>query len=245
MLFQVPVPGVRPFPVGIYAASKTETGEQIAVLLSQVRRLANDQGLVVVSLASDSAASERLAQKSTVADPQFPRNDDIVYEFLEYGIVIKAPVFNTSHPLITQPDHLHAAKSSRNFLFGGTKFAIIGNHFITFSILELLVHLPRTPLLSRDIYNADRQDDGSARRLFSAQTLVACTTDESEGEVREELKGFFVFSFVLGLCIDITIDSQSDANLATFKQVNYLTPGRIQSLRISNDQPLPFEPISF
>lgn len=149
----------------------------------------------LTTMASDSAAAERKGQYITLHDPSIPIHHHLTYQHPSLPFRISIPVYATG-PLIHLPDPLHALKSLRNALYTGTRFVIVGNHCISFAMIERLYNLPNSGLYARDVYNADRQDDGAARRLFGAKTLQSIVRDD--GEFEGGFKGFAALAVVFG-----------------------------------------------
>lgn len=182
--------------------SNKETAADVAALLTKIRKWAEELGIQVLSLGSDSAAVEISAKKLSIADPAVRRHEEPIskYTLDDYGFEVETPVFRNGAPLIEVPDPLHAAKSLRNFLLGGAKFPMVGRHSTSFALVDRLLDLPGKVMLTTDLHNADRQDDGAAARLFSAETLGSMLKKEENGDIviREGFQGLFILLQVLG-----------------------------------------------
>jgi hypothetical protein len=196
--WQIPIPGTRPFVIALHSVAKKETSFDVAHVLNQVRELGARVGLRILSTGADSASIERKAQSLTLRAPDFERLPDIKYTYAKYSINLVIPNFKRGGPLLAIPDPKHAAKSVRNFVMSGAKFSFFGDSQMTFAHFDLLLARPGSPLLTRDIHNCDRQDDGAALRLFHAKTLRSCTKDGKGEENHEDLKAVFIFLFVFG-----------------------------------------------
>jgi hypothetical protein len=76
---------------------------------------------------------------------------------------------------------------------------------------QTLVDLQETGesgLLPSDTKNVDKQDDGPARHLFHVKALKACPTGEGDQmKIREGFSGLFVYLFVLGKYLAISVSS--------------------------------------
>jgi hypothetical protein len=107
----------------------------VARYLSVARQLAHENGLAILSLASDSASIELSAKEISFQDRSFAPGRPIVYqhglpamatedtEILPFKIEVL--VFD-GKPIVPVCDVLHARKSTRNFLMTGAKFPSLG-----------------------------------------------------------------------------------------------------------------------
>ncbi|GAA5823958.1 hypothetical protein JCM5353_007350 [Sporobolomyces roseus] len=170
-LLVVPLPNMPPFPIAMEVVPKTEKAEDIAAHLTKARRLMSEAGLHCISLNSDAAAVEIKAKTISLADGTFSHDSPITYHHPTLGLKITVEV-RDGLAIFLNLDVEHSRKSVRNAELSGNRSLTVGS--------------------------ADKQDDGAARRVFSAQALETCTVDGKGEEVREEMTGFFVLSFVLG-----------------------------------------------
>lgn len=68
--------------------------------------------------------------------------------------------------------------------------------------LELLFRCKASPFDKREVYNADRQDDGAARRLSCFATLRLPTIDAPGEQLLPDLNVTAVLLFVFGSLFD-------------------------------------------
>jgi hypothetical protein len=258
---QIPLPGVRPFPIDLSAVAAKENSGDVSKLLSLARDFARSQGIKILSMGSDSASVERAAQAQTLQDPTFKRKcvhffflfspvlllttpiirPDLTYTNKYCSIDIRIPVFE-SGPLVAIPDPLHSAKSLRNFLTSGAKFPLLGNSTIHFTLLDSLLTRPNPAILTSDVHNVDRQGDGPPKRLFGSATLLS-TTDGGAGiKVLPQYNGFFIFSFVFGssfLC-SFSKSALTGSSQATSSMHGRTAPSRTSSARSRRSGPSSF-----
>lgn len=155
----------------------------------------------VISLAADGAASELLSQR--MMDQEASVTEPFTYSYPLYGIHLRAPVFKTG-PLVSITDPPQARKTCRNQPQHGTHTASLG---VGFLVNKSLVDLQKTGvsgLVTRDVVDIDKQDDGAARRIFHVAALLAAVVpsiSELEGQqytIRDGFEGIFVYLFVFG-----------------------------------------------
>ncbi|KAF7291442.1 hypothetical protein MIND_01289300 [Mycena indigotica] len=129
-----------------------------------------ERGIRVVSYACDGTESERAIQRLLVehADQrieyEIPGDDDSA----NFKIVIGR--FRGQQVAMIQ-DSKHALKTFRNNLFSGARILTLGNHIAHFAQIYQVAFEEGSPLYHRDVEKLDRQDDGAATRMFSADTL--------------------------------------------------------------------------
>lgn len=123
------------------------------------------------------------------------------YDYPLYGVHLHAPVFSTG-PLISISDPPHGRKTCRNQPQYGTHTASLGTGFLVNRSLVSLYEMGDSGLVSRDVNNVDKQDDGAARRMFHHQALTAITV-ENDGAytIRDGFHGLFVYLFVFGMSL--------------------------------------------
>ncbi|GAA6002707.1 hypothetical protein JCM5350_000573, partial [Sporobolomyces pararoseus] len=194
----VPMAGVPPIPISMSPVSKAETSEDIAAHLTQARKFLKEVKLPCISLNSDAAASEVKSKVISIKDPSFSHDQPIVFEHSKLGFKVEVQV-RDGVPIFGNLDVEHGRKSLRNVVLSGNRAPVIGSSTIGFPILDLLFRLKGSPLKYGDVFSADKQDDGAARRVFSAQALRTCTVNGEGKEVLEEMNGFFAFAFVFGM----------------------------------------------
>ncbi len=135
-------------------------------------------------------------------------NDDIcselellTYSYPQYGIFLSVPVFKDTGPLISITDPPHAQKTCCNQPQYGTHASSLGCGYIVNRSLVDLQHLGdhKVGLLSRDVDNVDKQDDGAACCLFHVKALKAMTEGEGDSiQIIDHFRGLFVYLFNVG-----------------------------------------------
>lgn len=192
----LPGPQYPPIAVALIPTNGKETAEQIHQHHMKLLKMASQLGLKVISCASDGAASELAAQN--LMDNEISVGEPLLYENIEHGYRIKAPVLETG-PFFANQDPEHGRKTGRNQPQHGTKTASLGEGFIVNQSLVDLCESPDSGLYRADVINVDKQDDGAARRFYHRKALRACTeTVNGVSRVKEGFSGLFVYLFVLG-----------------------------------------------
>ncbi|KAJ6628383.1 hypothetical protein B0H10DRAFT_2209664 [Mycena sp. CBHHK59/15] len=141
----------------------------------KLRTLCGEAGMKLLS-GADGTKSEVNAQQLMM---NAETEEHLSYTNPTYGVFLSAPIYLDTGPHICTTDPDHARKTSRNnFLYG--------MHFLIMGI---------------DIFNADKQDDGAARQLFT-DILFGFLLD-SEGKLKHpSLEGVFILTFVFGELFD-------------------------------------------
>lgn len=184
--------------IALLPSGGNETGEGIHKQHLKIQKMAAHLSLPIVALTADGAASELAAQ--ALMDEEQSEEPPLVYEYPLYGILLRAPVFKKTGPLISVTDPPHARKTCRNQPQYGTHTASLGVGFlVNHSFVDLYV-TGKSGLVIRDVDNVDKQDDGAARRMFHSQTLSAAAdlTDSNNFKIRPGCEGVFVYLFVMG-----------------------------------------------
>ncbi|KAI1786080.1 hypothetical protein LXA43DRAFT_975946 [Ganoderma leucocontextum] len=195
ILAKIPLPQIPPLVVALLPTKGNDTAEGIHEQHMRLLAMARQLNMSVIAMSADGAASEIGAQ--SMMDHEQSDVPPLVYEYPLYGISLRAPVFETTGPLISLQDPLHTRKTCRNQPQHGTHTASLGRGYLVNRTLVQLYETHASGLLLRDVENVDKQDDGAARRLFHLQALSAMT-HEKDGEVlvREEFRGLFVYDWV-------------------------------------------------
>lgn len=108
---QVPLPGVPTFIAALLSSHKNEGADEISQLHLEFIRLAQEEGIQVLSMGADGAASEFVAQAKVVsAAPEF-----YTFSAPDLDLNIKIPLFN-NQPVVLIQDPKHARKTSSNQL---------------------------------------------------------------------------------------------------------------------------------
>ncbi|KAF7291444.1 hypothetical protein MIND_01289500 [Mycena indigotica] len=115
-----------------------------------------ERGIRVVSYACDGTESERAIQR-------------LLVEHADQRIEYEIPGDDDSANF--KIDSKHALKTFRNNLFSGARILTLGNHIAHFAQIYQVAFEEGSPLYHRDVEKLDRQDDGAATRMFSADTL--------------------------------------------------------------------------
>ncbi|KAJ7254267.1 hypothetical protein C8J57DRAFT_1437247 [Mycena rebaudengoi] len=191
ILIKIPVPQIPPQVVALIPTDGKDDAAKIVEQHLRLLAMAAELSLPVVSFAADGAASELAAQK--LMDGQETSFPSITYDYPLYGIHLKAPVTSTG-PVVCVQDPWHAKKTGRNGPQHGTKTESLGGDVVVNQTMVALYETGEAGLLSSDIRNVDKQDDGPARRLFHFKALRACTTgDGEETKIRDGFGGLFPF----------------------------------------------------
>ncbi|EGF97440.1 uncharacterized protein MELLADRAFT_85351 [Melampsora larici-populina 98AG31] len=109
---------------------------------------------------------------------------------------VKVPLFgNPPRPVVAVQDPKHARKTGANQLLSGSRLLVMGKYTITIQQLAEILKMPNSPLLAKDVFDSDKQDDGRAFRTLSAPTLSASLCLESS-------TGLTIFLFITGELVD-------------------------------------------
>ncbi|EGF99945.1 uncharacterized protein MELLADRAFT_93917 [Melampsora larici-populina 98AG31] len=115
-----------------------------------------------------------------------------VIELAHTSVHVKVPLFgNPPRPVVAVQDPKHARKTGANQLLSGSRLLVMGKYTITIQQLAEILKMPDSPLLAKDVFDSDKQDDGRAFRTLSASTLSA--------SLRLDLStGLTIFLFIIG-----------------------------------------------
>lgn len=148
-------------------------------------------GMNVLSIGADGAANELAAQaKLNQMSSRF-----LKYSDKKLGVHIKVPLFgNPPRPIVTLQDPKHARKTGANQLLSGSRLITMGKFTISLQDLSQVLQTPNSPLLTKDVFDCDKQDDGRALRTFCSQTVATTLS-------KPDCSGLTVYLFVIGeLC---------------------------------------------
>lgn len=166
----------------------------------RLMKMAQNFKIRVLAWVADGAASELAAQ--VLMDEEQTQEPALNYEHALYGYHLKVPVFKHTSPSVSITDPPHARKTCRNQPQYGTHTASLGiGHLVNNSFIELQA-LPNSGLVTRDVNNVDKQDDGAGRRMFHLQALKAMTMSTggtNTATIRPGFEGTFVYLFVFGM----------------------------------------------
>ncbi|KAJ7815524.1 hypothetical protein B0H14DRAFT_3476149 [Mycena olivaceomarginata] len=131
--------------------------------------LCTDAGLKLLASAADGAKSEVNADEQWMMKVKTKKR--LTYENSVYGIHISCPVYDDTESCFYVLPMSHG--------------------------LMTVLRKVGVPLYIRDIFNPEKQDDGSARRLF-LDTLSQFLADSDGNIIDVTFEGFFVLTFIFG-----------------------------------------------
>ncbi|KAJ7194862.1 hypothetical protein GGX14DRAFT_359779 [Mycena pura] len=200
ILVKVPLPHIPPQVIALIPTDGKDDAKKILELHLKLLKMAAELTLPVISFAADGAASELSAQNTfDKLTSDFP---PLTYSYALYGIHLRTPVFATG-PAVAITDPSHASKTGRNQPQHGTHTASMGKGKVVNNDFVQLQRTGEAGLLKSDVFNADKQDDGPARRLWHHHALLACTIEDEEGmKIKPGFDGLFVYLFVFGVLFD-------------------------------------------
>ncbi|KAJ7816595.1 hypothetical protein B0H14DRAFT_3743669 [Mycena olivaceomarginata] len=175
ILIKVPLPHIPPLVVALLPTDGKDDALKIVEQQLKLLEMAADLALPVISFAADGAASELAAQNA--------------------GDENWAGGFKSRCGSCEEDRTESATAWDENESLGAD---VLANQ----TLIELY-NTGESGLLSSDVRNVDKQDDGPARRLFHVKALQACTIGEGdEAKIRAGFGGLFVYLFVLGVLFD-------------------------------------------
>ncbi|EGG01621.1 uncharacterized protein MELLADRAFT_92001 [Melampsora larici-populina 98AG31] len=189
---QVPLPNVPTFIVALIASCDKETSNDILEGYTKFMELSRQSGLNILSIGADGAPIELSAQASLVksADRYF------TYTNSNYDVHIQIPLFgHPPRPVVMVQDPKHARKTGANQLASGARLLTIGNYYISIQQLAAILQSGCSPLLHRDVFDCDKQDDGQAFRTLSSSTLAVSLANK-------ETLGLSIYLYVVGEMCD-------------------------------------------
>lgn len=189
---QIPLPNVPTFVVALVASYNEESADDILAQHDTFLDLCDQAEIKVLSIGSDGAASELSAQeKLNKMGKRF-----LTYSKPELDVHVTVPLFgNPPRPVVTVQDPKHARKTSANQLLSGARLLSMGFYHISIQNLALILESGTSPLVHKDVFDSDKQDDGRAYRITSYQTLEALLA--TEGCI-----GLSIYLFVVGEMTD-------------------------------------------
>ncbi|EGG10172.1 uncharacterized protein MELLADRAFT_94558 [Melampsora larici-populina 98AG31] len=196
---QVPLPGVPTYVVALLPSNQNETAEDVCIQHESFLNLAQDAGLKVLSLGSDGAATEMLAQLLLTSKAI----NYIEFSRPQAGIHIKIPLFGSNPtPLVIVQDPKHARKTGANQLLSGARLLAFGKYYINIGHMVLLMQDENSSLYQKDVFNIDRQDDGRAYRSLNNDTLELALQ-------HPECTGLAVYLFIIGELVDAWLSNSA------------------------------------
>ncbi|KAF9236407.1 hypothetical protein BU15DRAFT_76980 [Melanogaster broomeanus] len=213
------IPQTPPLVVALIPTIGKDTAVDIHNQKLILLKMAAQLCLPVVSFAADGAASELAAQ--SMMDKEASECTPLTYDYPLYGIHLRAPVFKNTGPLVSITDPPHARKTSRNQPQHGTHMASLGVGYVVNHSLVNLYEIHGSGLVSHDVKNVDKQDDGAACRLYAHAALDAtCKELEGEPTIRQGFEGLFVWLFIFGTLFEAWLSrsmSTTDRVLAAMR----------------------------
>lgn len=196
---QVPVAGIPTIIVAGLAISESLGATELlefmeAILIDGLLA----RSVRVCSYAADGAGPERKLQRLLTAKATEVRTIHIQHPAKGHSdITLDIPLFGPARqPIVMIQDSKHAAKTYRNNAFSGAKLLVLGNYTVHYHQFRLIA-FGDGPLYRRDVEKMDRQDDGAATRLGSADTLGWLVKSDSP-----DLIGPVVYLFIFYELID-------------------------------------------
>lgn len=145
--------------MALIASSDKEKSDNILDQHQKMLLLAQESGLKVLSLGSDGAANEILAQGQLMQ----LTSDFLSFSDDETNIHIQIPLMGPDkQPIVSVQDPKHACKTASNQLLSGARLLCSGRYYFTISHLSILLQHQPSLLYQKDVFNSDKQDDGWA-----------------------------------------------------------------------------------
>ncbi|TFY51504.1 hypothetical protein EVG20_g10971 [Dentipellis fragilis] len=196
VLTKIPLPGYPPVVVALIPTTGKDDAVGIHQQYKALLAMCTQLKLSMVVTAADGAATEFSAQ--LMADAEDTGLDPLVYEHPTLGYRIKVPICETG-PLVQVTDHDHGCKTVCNQPQHGTHMASMGTGFLVNHSLVELYETGMSGLLQSNVKNVDKQDDGTAWRMFHLNALKATTHEQDTvAHVHPGMEGLFSYLFVLG-----------------------------------------------
>lgn len=155
-----------------------------------------DHDICVISYACDGTETERAMQRLFIA--RADRSETVIIRHPHGGcrdleVVIS---FYRGHPIAVMQDNKHFGKTGRNNLYSNAHLPVLGNFVAGYKDIRDAAMMKDSNLYMRDVEKVDRQDDNSALRLYSADTLSFLVTNFPEK------KGTIAYLFIFGELVD-------------------------------------------
>ncbi|KAF8197320.1 CHAT domain-containing protein [Mycena galopus ATCC 62051] len=198
LAFKIPLPGMPVFPVQFRATKGKVKAEELRDIHLEFRRLCGEAGIKLLASSADGASSETKSQRLMMNAQTAER---LSYINPKFGVFLSCPVYPDTGPHICTTDPDHARKTARNNFLYGTHFLTLSFVYLCHAVLMFFLTVIRAPLLIKDLFNLDKQDDGAARRLF-APYIFSFLVDASGNLKHPSLEGLFILAFVFGELFD-------------------------------------------
>jgi hypothetical protein len=182
------------FPVQFRATKGKVKAEELRDIHLEFRSLCGKAGIKLLASSADGASSETKSQR-LMMNARTPER--LSYLNPKFGVFLSCPVYPDTGPHICTTDPDHARKTARNNFLYGTHFLTLGFVYLCHAILMFFLTVIKAPLLIKDLFNPDKQDDGAARRLF-APYIFSFLVDASGNLKHPSLEGLFILAFVFG-----------------------------------------------
>lgn len=196
---QVPLPGIPTIIVAGLGIPETLHADDLLELLKEVLIT----GLLarkvrVCNYAADGTGTECRVQRLLTALATEIRKIYIPHPGkVNSNICLEIPLFGPEQqPVVMIQDLKHGAKTFRNNAFTGAKLLVLGNYTVHYHQFRTIA-FGGGPIYNRDVEKMDRQDDGAATRLGSADTLEWLIQSDSP-----DLLGTVVYLFIFYELID-------------------------------------------
>ncbi|KAG6819326.1 hypothetical protein H0H93_012927 [Arthromyces matolae] len=192
---QVPVHKVPTIIVAALSIPETLTADD---LLGYTLAIVNgflERGIKVSSYASDGSNTERKSQRLLEQKASKQVTKHITHGGGSGSIAITLRFYGTQ-PIAIIQDPKHLLKTFRNNLFSGARLLTFPNDVALFSQVRAMSLADDSPIYTRDVDKADRQDDSAATRLFSGDSLLWLI------EHHPDHLALITYLFVMGELID-------------------------------------------
>lgn len=158
--------------------------EELFNMSNRVFAALREVGLLsrVVSIATDGAATEMSVHKMvTAANPTETWTIKSTSALFDHVDIVKTFLGGT--PTFFPIDSKHTGKNCRSASDSGARALVLGNHLICHAQVAAVADNEAGPLVNRDVYRRDRQDDASMERFLSSAMIgfVANTTPAATG----------------------------------------------------------------
>lgn len=186
------MPNVPTFVVALIASCDKETSEDILDNHVKFLKLSQEAGINILSVGADGAPTELSAQ-ITLAETA---TQYLSYSNDTYNVHVKVPLIgHPPRPVVMVQDPKHARKTGANQLGSGARLLIIGRYHISIQHIASILQSGRSPLLHKDVFDCDKQDDGRSFRTLNSQTLAVSLGDD-------DMTGLSIYLFVIGEMCD-------------------------------------------
>lgn len=95
---------------------------------------------------------------------------------------------------MTLQDPKHARKTGANQLLSGSRLITMGKFVVSLQDLSQVLQTPNSPLLTKDVFDCDKQDEGRALRTFCSRAIATTLSNPDCSDLT-------VYLFIIGeLC---------------------------------------------